>query len=76
MSCCGKSRGQLPKVVMPRYTSSPVGTSTFQYTGKTRLTVIGPVTRQRYDFDRPGARVSVDRRDSHALATVATLKRV
>jgi|GraSoiStandDraft_35_1057300.scaffolds.fasta_scaffold526741_2 hypothetical protein len=76
MSCCGKSRAQMPRVTTPTYIPTLAGTVTFQYTGKTRLTVIGPITRNRYDFDRPGARASVDRRDSNSLATVATLKRI
>ncbi|OLB36173.1 MAG: hypothetical protein AUH11_12120 [Acidobacteria bacterium 13_2_20CM_57_17] len=74
MSCCGKSR--IPPMAVPKLPISPPGTITFQYTGKTRLTVIGPVTRQRYDFNHTGARVSVDRRDSNSLSTVATLRRV
>lgn len=74
MSCCGKSRVQ--PIAMPRFVATPTGTVTFQYTGRTRLTVIGPITRQRYDFERTGARVVVDRRDSNSLSTVATLRRV
>jgi hypothetical protein len=53
-----------------------VGTVTFEYTGRTRLTVIGPVTRARYDFVGHGARLQVDRRDSNAIAGVAALRRV
>jgi hypothetical protein len=52
------------------------GTVTFEYTGKTRLTVIGPVTRLRYDFVGHGARMQVDHRDSPAVAGVAALRRV
>jgi len=74
MSCCGKSRVQ--PILAPKFVPQPAGTVTFQYTGKTRLTVIGPITRKRYDFDRTGARVTVDRLDSNSIATVATLKRV
>jgi hypothetical protein len=74
MSCCGKSRVQ--PFAIPRIATTPAGTVIFQYTGKTRLTVIGPITRQRYDFERTGARLTVDSRDSNSLATVATLKRV
>lgn len=74
MSCCGKSRVQ--PISAPRLSMTSRGSVTFQYTGKTRLTVIGPITRQRYDFDHGGARVVVDSRDSHALSAVPTLKRV
>jgi hypothetical protein len=91
MSCCGKSRVQpfiLPNIAtkLPGSITRPSGSiaartgtggsSTFQYIGKTRLTVIGPVTRRRYDFDRSGVRVSVDPLDGNSLATVPTLKRV
>ncbi|HEY6253111.1 MAG TPA: hypothetical protein VI685_24390 [Candidatus Angelobacter sp.] len=57
-------------------TARPIGTVAFEYTGNSRLTVIGPVTRARYEFQGHGARLNVDRRDSNSLATVATLKRV
>jgi hypothetical protein len=89
MSCCGKSRVQpfvLPNIgtqhpgsiTLPSGAAAARtgGSTTFQYIGKTRLTVIGPVTRQRYDFDRSGVRVTVDPRDGNSLATVPTLKRV
>ncbi len=75
MSCCGKSRIP-PITVAPKFTPQPAGSVTFQYIGRTRLTVIGPVTRKRYDFDRAGARVTVDRLDSNSLSTVPTLRRV
>jgi hypothetical protein len=89
MSCCGKSRVQFtgaPSKPWPLQASTRnltaqipvqhVGTVTFEYTGKTRLTVIGPVTRLRYDFVGHGARMQVDHRDSPALACVAGLRRV
>lgn len=75
MSCCSKSRTQArfnaPGMVVP-----PVGTVAFEYIGMTRLTVIGPVTRKRYEFQGLGARVHVDRSDSNSLANVPTLRRV
>jgi hypothetical protein len=49
---------------------------TFEYMGKTRLTVIGPVTRMRYEFVGHNARLHVDLRDSTAVAGVAGLRRV
>jgi hypothetical protein len=75
MSCCGKSRLQ-PFTIASYPATKTVGSATFQYIGKTRLTVIGPISRQRYDFDHTGARLTVDQRDSASLATVPTLKRV
>ena len=89
MSCCGKSRAQFtrassqPAPVKPAAINLPapvavqqVGAITFEYTGRTRLTVIGPVTRTRYDFVGHGARLQVDRRDSNAIAGVNGLRRV
>lgn len=88
MSCCGKSRAQASQSGVPTRTprfqprvssgisAPPIGTVAFEYTGNSRLTVIGPVTRARYEFHGHGARLNVDRRDSNSLATVATLKRV
>ena len=81
MSCCGKSRAQaslnveaqVGTVAMPK---SVYGSATFEYTGQSRLTVIGPVTRVTYHFDSPGSRVSVDGRDGVSLATVRALRRV
>jgi hypothetical protein len=51
MSCCGKSRIQFKPG--PPIAIQPVGTVTFEYTGRSRLTVIGPVTRRRALADRP-----------------------
>ena len=75
MSCCGRPRLQ-PFVLPTHQPSTTAGSVTFQYIGKTRLTVIGPVSRRRYDFDRTGSRLAVDARDSASLATVPTLKRL
>lgn len=75
MSCCGKSRMQA-SVNANRISVTPAGTVAFEYIGMTRLTVIGPVTRKRYEFAGLGARVHVDRSDSNSLAVVPTLRRV
>jgi hypothetical protein len=50
--------------------------ATFEYVGQTALTVVGPITRQRYRFRGPNARLHVDRRDEPYLAGVANLRRV
>jgi hypothetical protein len=75
MSCCGKSRVQAG-LNARRMPVAPIGTVAFEYIGMTRLTVIGPVTRKRYEFAGLGARVNVDRSDSNSLAVVPTLRRV
>ena len=48
----------------------------FEYTGRTALTVAGPATRHTYYFDRPGARLAVDPRDSPSLAAIPVLRRL
>ena len=74
MSCCGRSRIQFAPTTP--ISIQQVGGVAFEYTGRTRLTVIGPVTRARYDFVGHGARLQVDRRDSSSIATVPALRRV
>ena len=84
MSCCGKSREQMKTsrppskapMPMPRMTVSPSGSVAFEYTGKSRLTVIGPVTHTRYEFIGFGCRLHVDPRDCPSVATVPSLRRV
>jgi hypothetical protein len=46
----------------------------FEYVGSTALTTVGPVTGQRYRFERPRARVAVDARDANAIAAVPNLR--
>jgi len=77
MSCCGKSRAEAKPSNGMLTVSRPVyGSVLFEYTGRTALTVIGPVTRTTYRFDGPGSRTAVDGRDSISLATLRTLRRV
>jgi hypothetical protein len=40
---------------------------TFEYTGQTALTVVGPVSGRRYRFEQPGSRLVVDPRDRPGL---------
>ena len=46
----------------------------FEYTGNTAMAVIGAVSRMRYTFIKPGARVQVDARDRASLAAVPHLR--
>jgi hypothetical protein len=48
----------------------------FEYTGKTGMTVMGPVTGATYRFPTPGSRVAVDLRDYGHVARVPNLARV
>jgi len=83
MGCCGRSRERMKASPPPRNAppphakaTAPAGTVVFEYTGRTRLTVIGPITHTRYEFAGFGARLYVDQRDSVSVATVPALRRV
>lgn len=78
MGCCG---GKRREVVI----GSPGGergatvevpeTVAFVYEGRTSMTIIGPITRSRYRFGSPGAKVSIDARDAPFLAGVPHVRR-
>jgi len=87
--CCGKTRTQFrgtipnlrppslgPMVTGPQPQFSRHAGATFEYIGKTRLTVTGPVTGRQYLFDSPGAQVEVDLRDRASVAAVPVLRQV
>ncbi len=87
MGCCGdkrrRVRGPTPRGGPgPATTRAPAATSGrysqpyFQYVGSTGLTVIGPISKLRYRFDRRGAILGVDARDRPALAGVPNLREV
>ncbi len=88
MSCCGKTRQQMmggsvhagranaPPAMVPTAMPARQSRVFFQYVGRTRLTVIGPVTGRAYRFDRPGASLDVDLRDRRSLAVVPNLRQV
>ncbi len=48
----------------------------FEYTGKTGMTAYGPVSGNRYRFERPGMRLVVDPRDRPALKSIPNLVQV
>jgi hypothetical protein len=56
--------------------AAPPAKPVFEYVGATALTVVSPVTRKTYRFERPGARVDVDPRDRSWIAFVPNLARV
>lgn len=82
MACCGDRRRQIaqtptapknePHPASPRPRFSVV----FEYTGRTALTAVGPVSGRPYRFERPGARLGVDPRDRPGLASVPKLRQV
>jgi len=52
--------------------SAPV----FEYVGDTALTVVSPITRKTYRFEKTGARLAIDIRDRSWVAFVPNLVRV
>ncbi len=81
MHCCGhvvtgfSSKHALPADTRDREQAARV-TVNFQYTGRTGLTVVGPVTGMQYRFSGPGATLPVDARDQRAVSAVPNLRRV
>lgn len=70
MTCCGTRRALAGA-------ASADGTWVeFQYVGPTAVTVFGPVTRNRYRFPGPGARVAIDPRDARSIEGVPNVRRV
>jgi hypothetical protein len=51
-------------------------TPVFEYVGDTALTVVSPITRKTYRFEKTGARLTVDIRDRSWVAFVPNLVRV
>ena len=80
MSCCGRARTAASGP--PSVSRRPVvlGTTNksirFEYIGEMSMTVIGPVTGQRYHFSGHGAQVRVDPRDRSYLLGIAKLRLV
>ena len=54
----------------------PGANSSFEYVGKTALTVTGNVTGTQYRFNYPGSRQNIDYRDIAGIRTVPVLKAV
>ena len=82
MSCCGQNRQRLSELDSRAQTIGsrqqqegipPGALVYFEYVGKTRLTVIGPITRKRYRFPTPGAKIAVDINDAALLTTIPRL---
>jgi hypothetical protein len=83
MGCCG--RRELPYAVRAgagassgssRLRQDSAARVEFEYTGRTRLVVIGPVTGLQYRFGGPGARALVHPRDQWSVERVPDLVRV
>ena len=85
MSCCGrraiifqtKSPAARSRIAAPAYVPARRSSvAYFEYTGKTALTVVGPITGVRYRFTEPGSRLAVDLRDRRSLLAVPNLVQV
>ncbi len=88
MPCCGKKREEFRarpddfiRTEVTEQASTlrrmpPQAAVCFEYTGKTGLTALGPISGQRYRFGGPGAIIAADARDAPSLAAVPNLKRV
>ena len=81
MSCCGNGRrilAQDPKAHPGTVRVDPAiyNTALFQYTGRTRLTVVGSGTKTVYQFDGHGSRAVVNGLDVASVAAVPLLARV
>jgi hypothetical protein len=86
--CCGSPRHRLPTGLRnatrgPAVSPQPRAPAAvlpappvFEYVGATALTIVSPVTRKAYRFDRPGARIEIDQRDRAWVAFVPNLVRV
>jgi hypothetical protein len=77
--CCGKGKARprditiVPALPRPDRPTGH-GTPTFEYIGRTALTVFGPISGAPYRFPGPGSRLAVDPRDRAALSAVPVLK--
>jgi hypothetical protein len=86
--CCGNNRavfsqtrvsaptGRAAKTPPAFATRQRSNVAYFEYTGKTAITVRGPMSGTTYRFAAPGARVIVDLRDGQHLEAVPNLVRV
>jgi len=86
--CCGKNRTAVSQTRVSTPAGRPAQAARalsirprsnavyFEYTGKTAMTVMGPVTGATYRFTAPGSRVTVDFRDWKHVAAVPGLVRV
>ena len=81
--CCG-NRPLATSIPQPQTSSAAAASGAsrvrqhgvrFEYTGKTALTVVSPLTGKKYRFHEPGAQLEVDARDRSWIAFVPHLKR-
>ena len=55
---------------------TPASYASFEYIGKTALTIVGNVSGNRYRFSYPGKRQNIDSRDMPGIMAIPVLKKV
>jgi hypothetical protein len=80
MACCGQSRTSFR--TGRRFSSGAGGglenasaIATFEYTGSSGMTVVGPISGVKYRFAAPGSRVQIHWRDVPSMEGVPNLRR-
>jgi len=86
--CCGSLRQPISSPPRPTDGSAPPGVPpasaarrqrrsgvTFEYEGRTTMTVVSPLTRRSYRFAHPGARIVADPHDTAWLTFTPNLRR-
>ncbi|NII28185.1 hypothetical protein HB364_24090 [Pseudoflavitalea sp. X16] len=83
MCNCGNKRTEYAQQATPgtprQALKLPVQTynyASFEYTGKTALTVTGNVTGRQYRFQATGARQDIDYRDIAGIVGIPVLRRI
>jgi hypothetical protein len=80
MACCGQRRANFrpgrPFSGSATQLENSPAMVTFEYTGPTGMTVVGPISGLKYRFGSPGARVQVNWRDAASMARVLNLLRL
>ncbi|MEO8765452.1 MAG: hypothetical protein ABI416_14235 [Ginsengibacter sp.] len=83
MCNCGKKRSgnsqqsaAIPDQQHRRVFKASPGYSSFEYTGKTALTIIGNVTGAKYRFSHPGNTQDIDHLDTPGMMAVPVLRKV
>jgi hypothetical protein len=78
--CCGRTNFQA--VTPPQHAlanAAPIASARgprFKYIGKTALTVVSPITGNKYRFTQPSEQLEVDARDQSWITFVPNLVRV
>jgi hypothetical protein len=81
MACCGQNRA-----IAAASNGRVVGTNrppkaaprreVYEYTGATGMTVVGPLSGQKYRFDQPGSKLQIDVRDVPSMTGLPNLRRL